>query len=230
MPCTTPMHDPFADFTTAPEISQAFGEVLGAWAAITWEGDGPSGQGDIGRGRPRPWHADGGRPAADRRRRSLLISRAALRLHLVETSPRAFVPSQASRAARMQPGMIGSRICRSQPMILLGKRVPGCAADPSIRPARPIAGPNGYVDAGQPSWNSPARRSWQCDVPDGCVFEERDPALARHLGDRLRSGDARSCPVSGLRSPWRADPATACRLCAMGSPTDPLAEAGQLLI
>ena len=30
-------HDPFADFTTAPEISQAFGEVLGAWAAVTWE-------------------------------------------------------------------------------------------------------------------------------------------------------------------------------------------------
>ena len=26
--------DPFADFTTAPEISQVFGEVLGAWAAV----------------------------------------------------------------------------------------------------------------------------------------------------------------------------------------------------
>ncbi|HSU05276.1 MAG TPA: SAM-dependent methyltransferase [Acetobacteraceae bacterium] len=29
--------DPFVDFTTAPEISQAFGEILGLWAAITWE-------------------------------------------------------------------------------------------------------------------------------------------------------------------------------------------------
>jgi NADH dehydrogenase [ubiquinone] 1 alpha subcomplex assembly factor 7 len=29
-------HDPFADFVTAPELSQAFGEVLGAWAAQTW--------------------------------------------------------------------------------------------------------------------------------------------------------------------------------------------------
>ncbi|MGE0226279.1 MAG: class I SAM-dependent methyltransferase [Acetobacteraceae bacterium] len=28
--------DPFADFTTAPEISQVFGEVLGLWAAVTW--------------------------------------------------------------------------------------------------------------------------------------------------------------------------------------------------
>lgn len=30
-------HDPFADFTTAPEISQIFGETLGLWAAVTWQ-------------------------------------------------------------------------------------------------------------------------------------------------------------------------------------------------
>jgi NADH dehydrogenase [ubiquinone] 1 alpha subcomplex assembly factor 7 len=30
-------HDPFADFTTAPEIGQVFGELLGAWAAVVWE-------------------------------------------------------------------------------------------------------------------------------------------------------------------------------------------------
>lgn len=30
-------HDPFADFTTAPEISQVFGEILGAWAAEMWQ-------------------------------------------------------------------------------------------------------------------------------------------------------------------------------------------------
>ncbi len=29
-------HDPFTDFTTAPEISQVFGEILGLWAAVTW--------------------------------------------------------------------------------------------------------------------------------------------------------------------------------------------------
>ncbi len=27
--------DPFADFTTAPEISQVFGEILGLWAAVS---------------------------------------------------------------------------------------------------------------------------------------------------------------------------------------------------
>ncbi len=30
-------HNPFADFTTAPEISQVFGELIGAWAAVVWE-------------------------------------------------------------------------------------------------------------------------------------------------------------------------------------------------
>ena len=30
-------HDPFADFTTAPEISQVFGEMLGLWAAVVWQ-------------------------------------------------------------------------------------------------------------------------------------------------------------------------------------------------
>ena len=29
--------DPFADFTTSPEISQVFGEVLGLWAAVVWD-------------------------------------------------------------------------------------------------------------------------------------------------------------------------------------------------
>lgn len=29
-------HDPFRDFTTAPEISQVFGELLGGWAAVAW--------------------------------------------------------------------------------------------------------------------------------------------------------------------------------------------------
>jgi NADH dehydrogenase [ubiquinone] 1 alpha subcomplex assembly factor 7 len=28
--------DPFADFTTAPEVGQVFGELLGAWAAVVW--------------------------------------------------------------------------------------------------------------------------------------------------------------------------------------------------
>ena len=78
--------DPYADFTTSPEISQAFGEILGLWAAVVWQNIGrpdPVLLAEAGPGR--------GTLMADALR---AISRAApdfaaaLRLHLVETSPR----------------------------------------------------------------------------------------------------------------------------------------------
>jgi len=79
-------HDPFADFTTAPEISQVFGESLGLWAAVTWQGLGapdPVLLVEAGPGR--------GTLMADAMRaigRVVPAFRAALRLHLIETSPR----------------------------------------------------------------------------------------------------------------------------------------------
>jgi len=79
-------HDPFADFTTAPEISQVFGELLGAWAAVAW---------DL-LGRPTPVllvEAGPGRGTlmADALRTVAQVApdfNAALSLHLIETSPR----------------------------------------------------------------------------------------------------------------------------------------------
>ena len=79
-------HDPFADFTTSPEISQVFGELLGLWAAVTWEL----------LGRPDPVllvEAGPGRGTlmADALRAIAQAApgfRAALSLHLIETSPR----------------------------------------------------------------------------------------------------------------------------------------------
>ncbi len=78
--------DPFADFTTSPEISQVFGEVLGLWAAVTW----------AGMGRPSPIllvEAGPGRgtlmtDALRAIRQAMPDFAAALRVHLVETSPR----------------------------------------------------------------------------------------------------------------------------------------------
>ncbi len=78
--------DPFADFTTAPEISQMFGELLGAWVAVTWQMLGSPGElllVEAGPGR--------GTLMADALR---VISRAApglaaaARVHFIETSPR----------------------------------------------------------------------------------------------------------------------------------------------
>ncbi len=73
------------DFTTAPEISQAFGEVLGAWAAVVWDRMGrpdPVLLVECGPGRG-TLMADALRAAGD----VAPAFRAALRLHLVETSP-----------------------------------------------------------------------------------------------------------------------------------------------
>ena len=78
--------DPFADFTTAPEISQAFGEVLGLWAAVTWGLLGSPAsialvEAGPGRG---TLMADALRAIA----RAAPAFRAALSVHLIETSPR----------------------------------------------------------------------------------------------------------------------------------------------
>ena len=79
-------HDPFADFTTSPEISQVFGEILGLWAAVVWRmlgSPGPVLLAEAGPGR--------GTLMADALRaigRAAPDFAAALRVHLIETSPR----------------------------------------------------------------------------------------------------------------------------------------------
>lgn len=86
--------DPFRDFTTAPEISQMFGELLGAWCAAVWEG----------MGRPSPVllaEAGPGRGTlmadALRATRGMVGFAAAARVHFIETSPRL----RAAQAARV---------------------------------------------------------------------------------------------------------------------------------
>ena len=92
--------DPFADFTTSPEITQVFGEVLGLWAAVTWEAMGqpdPVLLVECGPGR--------GTLMADALRAVAQAApgfRAALRVHLVETSPRL----RAAQAAALPEGMV----------------------------------------------------------------------------------------------------------------------------
>jgi SAM-dependent MidA family methyltransferase len=79
--------DPFGvrgDFTTAPEISQMFGELIGLWAAIVWQSMGCPGKlvlTEMGPGR--------GTLMADllRAAKTLPPFFAALDVHLIETSP-----------------------------------------------------------------------------------------------------------------------------------------------
>jgi SAM-dependent MidA family methyltransferase len=90
------VQDPFADFTTAPEISQVFGEIIGLWAAVTWQLLGspdPVLLVEAGPGRG-TLMADALRAV----RRAAPDFAAALRVHLIETSPR-LRAAQASRVA-----------------------------------------------------------------------------------------------------------------------------------
>ena len=79
-------HDPFGDFTTSPEISQVFGELLGAWAAVAWEAMGRPSRvvlAELGPGR--------GTLMQDALRAIRSVApdfAASLSLHLVETSQR----------------------------------------------------------------------------------------------------------------------------------------------
>ena len=78
-------HDPFQDFTTAPEITQVFGEILGLWAAVAWDQAGrpdPVILAELGPGRGTLMQD------ALRAARAAPAFHAALRVHLVETSPR----------------------------------------------------------------------------------------------------------------------------------------------
>ncbi len=73
------------DFTTAPEISQMFGELIGLWAAVTWQSLGSPGRvvlAELGPGR--------GTLMADLLRAAALVPPflAAAEIWLVETSPR----------------------------------------------------------------------------------------------------------------------------------------------
>lgn len=87
-------HDPFADFTTAPEITQVFGEILGLWAAVVWQSMGrpvPVVLAELGPGRG-TLMADALRAIRSR----APAFRSALAVHLVETSA-ALRRAQAAR-------------------------------------------------------------------------------------------------------------------------------------
>jgi len=102
-------HDPFGvagDFITAPEISQMFGELLGLWAAVLWQGM------DGGDGGPEHIHLVELGPGRGTLMRDMLRTTAALPgfeqaldVHLVETSPalRAIQEETLKDAATARP-------------------------------------------------------------------------------------------------------------------------------
>ncbi|GBQ61275.1 class I SAM-dependent methyltransferase [Komagataeibacter swingsii] len=223
--------DPFVDFITAPEISQVFGELLGAWVAVVW--------GLLGR--PDPFmlvEAGPGRGTlmADAQRLLRRVAPAchgAMRVHLIETSPRLRdVQAHALHDATAMPVRWHDdlRGVPDGPMVLLANE---------FLDALPI---RQFVRRGQ-GWeerfvHDGAFTHAACDfpaghparlrpVPEGRVLETCQPALdfIHALGTRLLRWPGAALLIDyGYDAPAWGDSLQALR---DGRPADPLLDAGR---
>lgn len=215
--------DPFADFTTAPEISQVFGELLGLWAAVMWQSMGapdPLILAEAGPGRG-TLMADALRAI----RRTMPAFAAALRLHLVETSPRL----RAVQADRL-PGAIWH------------DRIDDLPAGPLVLLA------NEFLDALPIRQHVRRDNGWtERHVADGAFLEQPADAPSRAAGRPIAEGEViETCPAAtelvanlGARlaaqggaalfldyGPARSAPGDSLQALAAGRPCDPLVPPG----
>jgi NADH dehydrogenase [ubiquinone] 1 alpha subcomplex assembly factor 7 len=233
--------DPFRDFTTAPEISQVFGEILGLWAAVTW---------DL-LGRPNPVlliEAGPGRGTlmADALRAIATVApdfRAALRLHLIESSPRL----RAVQAERLPDAIWhdGLDTLPDVPMLLLanefldalpirqfvrrggrwferyvdGGRFLECAATPTPTLPR-FAGEGGYYN----SLPCEAGEGWGGGEAIVTEFGEAAIALAGSLGTRLATRPGAALFLD--YGPEHSAPGDSLQALRDGRPANPLSDPG----
>jgi NADH dehydrogenase [ubiquinone] 1 alpha subcomplex assembly factor 7 len=214
-------HDPFADFTTAPEITQVFGELLGLWAAVTWrQMGGPASVvlAEAGPGR--------GTLMRDALRAIAAVApdfRVALSLHLVETSPRL----RAAQAALLPDATWHDRIesLPPGPLLLLANEF--LDALPIRQFVRRGAGwserfvaPGGFEE-------HPICLDADADAGEGAVIERCEPALAiaAHLGARFASSPGAALFLD--YGPAASAPGDSLQALRQGKPADPLADPGQ---
>jgi SAM-dependent MidA family methyltransferase len=212
-------HDPFADFTTAPEISQVFGEILGLWAAVTWRllgSPAPVVLAEAGPGR--------GTLMRDALRAVGAVApdfRAALSVHLVETSPRL----RAAQAALLPDAVWHERIdtLPAGPLLLLANEF--LDALPIRQFVRRADGwRERYVAAGA-FVEQPA--CLDLSGKDGTVVERCEAALA--IAASLGARFARM-PGAALfldYGPAESAPGDSLQAVRQGKPADPLAEPGE---
>lgn len=214
--------DPYADFTTSPEITQVFGEVVGLWAAVTWEAMGrpdPVLLVECGPGR--------GTLMADALRAAAGVAapfRAALRVHLVETSPRL----RAQQAARL-PGAIWHDALADVPpgpMILLANEF--LDALPIRQFVRRGAGwAERLVDGGELVEQPAAAPDLDAArAEEGAVMELCEPAraVAGHVASRVaRDGGAALFLDYG---PAESAPGDSLQALRDGHPASPFGEPG----
>ena len=185
--------DPFGaagDFTTAPEISQVFGELIGAWCADYWQRMGASDPVllvELGPGR--------GTLMADALRATQRVPgfHDALKLHLVETSPvlrrmlreklAAYEPTFHETIASLPPGpmlLIANEFIDALPIAQFERRAGAwherrIACDDATDALTLRADP-------EPSLMGPILP----EAPDGAVLEVRAPNPDAEIAIRLR--------------------------------------------
>jgi len=217
-------HDPFQDFATSPEISQAFGECLGLWAAVTWQSMGrpdPVLLVECGPGRG-SLMADALRAIAE----MMPDCRAALRVHVVETSPRLREAQAAKLGAAGVTWHEDVAALPEAPMILLANEfLDALPIRQFIR--RGAAWHERFVADGA-FLEVPSDIALPEDAPEGAVREVNEAALtfAAWLGARLaRHGGAALLIDYGPAESGFGDSLQAMRA---GQPVDPLADPGEV--
>ena len=223
-------HDPFANFTTAPEISQAFGEVLGLWAAVVWQSLGapdPVLLVEAGPGR--------GTLMADALRavgRAMPAFRSAVRVHLIETSSRL----RAAQAERLGDATWHDSLATvpAGPLILLGNEF--LDALPIRQFVRRAGGwTERYVDDGRivelpvGLLPPPVAACWSGSdgtLPDGAIVEASDAARAFVAGiaERLRGYPGAALLLD--YGPGETAPGDSLQALRDGGPADPAGPAG----
>lgn len=216
-------HDPFADFTTSPEISQVFGEIIGLWAAVTWQLLGcpvPIALVEAGPGR--------GTLMADACRALRRVApdfAAALSVHLIETSPRL----RAAQEARLVDATWHHDLSTvpAQPIILLANEF--LDALPIRQFVRRGAGwTEKFVAAGR--WVEQAADA--SEVPggrtaaEGDIVEVNEPAQAfvAAIGDRLAQHPGVALFLD--YGPEHSAAGDSLQALALKRPIDPLVHAG----
>ena len=214
--------DPFREFATAPEISQAFGEIVGLWAATVWEGLGrpdPVRLVELGPGR--------GTLMADALRAVTKVAapfRSALRLHLVETSPTlraaqaALLPDAAwhERFEEVPPGPI---------LLLANEFLDALPIRQFVR--HPEGWMERFVGAGGRFVERPAAAPASAATDSvGAVIEVCEPALrlASLIGARLRASPGAALFID--YGPAASAAGESLQALRGGRPADPLADPG----
>jgi SAM-dependent MidA family methyltransferase len=212
--------DPFSDFTTAPEISQVFGELLGLWAAVVWQAMGmpaPVALAEAGPGRG-TLMSDALRAI----RRTMPHFAAALRVHLIETSPRLrAVQARAVAAADWHDSLDA---VPPGPLLFIANEF--LDALPIRQFVRRGAGWRERFVEGAAFVEVPVATGPAIDAPDGAVAETCETALAfaRTLAGKIMAGGGAALLIDyGQATAGFGDSLQALR---DGVPVDPLTADG----